>query len=111
MWCSIVGLEAELREAGCEAKAYPCDVSDPAAVEAVVAQASFVMQCTQIFDINLIPMRKQVRADYGNPAVYVHNAVRAGGAGSNILQWEEDDLIRNFQVWLHLLVLHLSGIL
>lgn len=70
-------LERYLMGRGLQAKAYVCDVSDKAQIEAVVAQ---------------------VRQDYGRPSVFVHNAVQAGGAGLDILKWNEEDLIGNFEV-------------
>ena len=73
----LEGLEADLVGRGLEAKGYACDVSDPAQIEAVV---------------------EQVRKDYGKPSVLIHNAVQAGGAGLDVLTWNEEDLIGNFEV-------------
>ena len=30
-----------------------------------------------------------IRKDYGNPSIYVHNAVQAAGAGQDVLEWDE----------------------
>ncbi|HYL59214.1 MAG TPA: SDR family NAD(P)-dependent oxidoreductase [Candidatus Acidoferrales bacterium] len=57
------------------ARAYPCDVTDEAALDATLAA---------------------VRADLGAPKVLIHNAV--GGAFGNFMEIEPDVLNRNFQV-------------
>ncbi len=57
------------------AHAYPCDVTDEAATNAVI---------------------ERVRADLGAPRVFVHNAV--GGAFGNFLEIDPDVLRRNFEV-------------
>nr|WP_233475352.1 SDR family NAD(P)-dependent oxidoreductase [Bradyrhizobium brasilense] len=57
------------------AKAYRCDVSDPAQVEAVASA---------------------VERDLGNPAVVIHNAV--GGAFGTFREIDPEILNRNFQV-------------
>jgi NAD(P)-dependent dehydrogenase (short-subunit alcohol dehydrogenase family) len=67
----LAALEKELPNA----KGYPCDVSDPAQVEAVASA---------------------VERDLGNPAVVIHNAV--GGAFGTFLEIDPQILNRNFQV-------------
>ncbi len=67
----LAALEAELPDA----RAFACDVSDSAAVEAVLAR---------------------IRAELGNPAVLIHNAV-AGGRAS-FLDMDPSLLERGFQV-------------
>lgn len=67
-------LEDLAKELG-DAKAYVCDVSDPAAIEAVAAA---------------------IEADLGAPSVVIHNAV--GGAFGNFLEVDPQVLARNFQV-------------
>jgi NAD(P)-dependent dehydrogenase (short-subunit alcohol dehydrogenase family) len=67
----LAALENELPNA----KGYPCDVSDPAQVEAVASA---------------------VERDLGNPSVLIHNAV--GGAFGTFLEIDPAILNRNFQV-------------
>ncbi|MGF6426895.1 MULTISPECIES: SDR family NAD(P)-dependent oxidoreductase [Bradyrhizobium] len=67
----LVALEQQLPGA----KAYRCDVSDPAQVEAVASA---------------------VERDLGNPAVVIHNAV--GGAFGTFREIDPEILNRNFQV-------------
>jgi short-subunit dehydrogenase len=67
----LASLEAEIAHA----KAYPCDVTDEAQLDAVLAV---------------------VRADLGTPAVLVHNAV--GGAFGSFLDIDPKVLAANFQV-------------
>ena len=67
----LAALERELPTA----KAYRCDVSDPAQVEAVVSD---------------------VERDLGNPTVVIHNAV--GGAFGTFREIDPQILNRNFQV-------------
>jgi NAD(P)-dependent dehydrogenase (short-subunit alcohol dehydrogenase family) len=57
------------------ARAYPCDVSDPEGLAAVIAQ---------------------VRAEMGDPEVVIHNAV--GGAFGDFMTVDPDALQRNFAV-------------
>jgi NAD(P)-dependent dehydrogenase (short-subunit alcohol dehydrogenase family) len=57
------------------ARAYPCDVTDEAALDAAITA---------------------VRADLGAPKVLIHNAV--GGAFGNFMEIEPEVLNRNFQV-------------
>ena len=57
------------------ARAYPCDVTDEAALDATLAA---------------------VRAELGAPKVLIHNAV--GGAFGNFMEIEPEVLNRNFQV-------------
>lgn len=57
------------------ARAYPCDVSDLAALVATIAR---------------------VRSEMGDPAVVIHNALRA--VHGSILALDPDDLERNFRV-------------
>lgn len=73
----LAEIEADLTERGLTATGYACDVSDPAQIQSVV---------------------EQIRADYGKPSVLIHNAVQAGGAGLDVLSWDEADLIGNFEV-------------
>ncbi len=67
----LQALEAEIEGA----RAFPCDVSDPAAVEGTVAR---------------------IGAEMGDVGVLVHNAV--GGAFGSFLEIEPEALERNFQV-------------
>ena len=67
----LAGFETEIAHA----KAYPCDVTDEAQLDAVLAA---------------------VRADLGTPAVLVHNAV--GGAFGSFLDIDPKVLAANFQV-------------
>lgn len=67
----LARLEAELPGS----KAFPCDVSDPAQVEAAAAA---------------------IEAELGAPSVLIHNAV--GGAFGSFLDIEPSVLNRNFQV-------------
>ena len=60
-----------------EATGYACDVADENQVESVIGK---------------------IRRDYGAPSVLVHNAVRADGAGKNIMEWKLSDLSNNFEV-------------
>ena len=67
----LAALEKELPNA----KGYPCDVSDPAQIEAVASV---------------------VERELGNPSVLIHNAV--GGAFGTFLEIDPAILNRNFQV-------------
>ena len=70
-------LAKELTDKGLEATGYACDVADENQVESVIGK---------------------IRRDYGAPSVLVHNAVRADGAGKNIMEWKLSDLSNNFEV-------------
>jgi NAD(P)-dependent dehydrogenase (short-subunit alcohol dehydrogenase family) len=67
----LVSLEKEIERA----RAYPCDVTDEAQLDATIAE---------------------VRGDLGQPKVLIHNAV--GGAFATFLEVEPEVLNRNFQV-------------
>jgi NAD(P)-dependent dehydrogenase (short-subunit alcohol dehydrogenase family) len=67
----LVSLEKEIEHV----RGYPCDVTDEAQLDAVIAK---------------------VRADLGAPNVLIHNAV--GGAFATFLDVEPEVLNRNFQV-------------
>lgn len=67
----LAGLEKELSNS----RAYPCDVTDEAQLDAAI---------------------KAIRADLGEPKVLVHNAV--GGAFGNFLEIDPKVLNQNFQV-------------
>jgi NAD(P)-dependent dehydrogenase (short-subunit alcohol dehydrogenase family) len=69
------GRLAEIERALPDAHAYPCDVTDAAALDRVL---------------------DRIEAELGTPAVVVHNAV--GGAFGSFLQVEPDVLEQNFQV-------------
>ena len=71
----LSGIEGDLTSRGLVAKGYACDVSDLDQLEAVV---------------------QQVQADFGKISVLIHNAVQAGGAGLDVLSWDEKELIGNF---------------
>ena len=71
----LSGIEDDLTSRGLVAKGYACDVSDLDQLEAVV---------------------QQVQADFGKISVLIHNAVQAGGAGLDVLSWDEKELIGNF---------------
>ena len=64
----LADIEEELISKGLDAKAYACDVKDKDQVQTVV---------------------DAIRKDYGNPSIYVHNAVQAAGAGQDVLEWDE----------------------
>ena len=66
---------AEIERAAPSAHAYPCDVTDAAALDAALSR---------------------IETELGTPAVVVHNAV--GGAFGSFLQVEPEVLERNFQV-------------
>jgi len=66
---------AALQQEVADTRAYPCDVTDHAALLAVI---------------------EQIRADLGAPAVVVHNAV--GGAFGSFLEIDPAVLEQNFQV-------------
>jgi NAD(P)-dependent dehydrogenase (short-subunit alcohol dehydrogenase family) len=65
----------DLARATPDAHAYPCDVTDQAALDATLAA---------------------IRTDLGDPKVLVHNAV--GGAFGNFMEIDPEVLNRNFQV-------------
>jgi short-subunit dehydrogenase len=67
----LVALEQEIEHA----RAYPCDVTDEAQLDAAIGK---------------------VRADLGVPKVLIHNAV--GGAFGTFLEIEPEVLNRNFQI-------------
>jgi NAD(P)-dependent dehydrogenase (short-subunit alcohol dehydrogenase family) len=67
----LVSLEKEIKHA----RAYPCDVTDEAQLDATIAA---------------------VRSDLGPPTVLIHNAV--GGAFATFLEVEPEVLNRNFQI-------------
>jgi short-subunit dehydrogenase len=67
----LVSLEKEITHT----RAYPCDVTDEAQLDATIAE---------------------VRGDLGQPKVLIHNAV--GGAFATFLEVEPEVLNRNFQV-------------
>ena len=67
----LIALEREIERA----RAYPCDVTDEAALDKTL---------------------DAVRADHGTPKVLVHNAV--GGAFGNFLEIDPEVLNRNFQI-------------
>ena len=67
----LASLEREIEQS----RAYPCDVTDEAALDATL---------------------EAIRADLGTPTVLIHNAV--GGAFGNFLEIDPEVLNRNFQV-------------